>query len=66
MEKQTAILMANAIAALISAMGMHAENMQRAHRGESVAYDSLSFEQLIEEKGLGYNQIISLLNEASR
>lgn len=62
MERQAAYIIAKAITALISAIGMHAENMQRAHRGESIAYDSLSFEQLIVEQGISENQIIQTLN----
>lgn len=37
----------SAICALIEAMGMWAENKQREHRGESIAYTEADFNQLI-------------------
>lgn len=66
MKREHTYLIAKSVATLISAMGMHAENMQRAHRGESMAYDSDSFEKLVSEAGLGENQILRTLNGESQ
>ena len=48
-----------AVQALIEAMGMMAENQQRIHRGESLAYTEESFSALIEKYGIHHNAIIS-------
>lgn len=48
-----------AVQALIEAMGMVAENQQRIHRGESLAYTEESFNKLIEKHGIHHNGILS-------
>lgn len=50
--------------ALIEAMGMQAENMQRQHRGESMAYSDVAFNDLIVKYGIHHNAILTLLKEA--
>ena len=47
--------------ATIKALGMMSENLQRVHRGESLAYDAKAFEALIDEEQVGWNSIISQL-----
>lgn len=49
--------------AMIAALGMHADNMQRQHLGNDVAYDAGAFIGLIHEQGIDPNQITSYLFE---
>ena len=44
--------------ALIRAQGMTAENLQRVHRGESMAYTNEDFEKLIDDEGVGHNSVL--------
>lgn len=55
-KNQTRI-QAAAARALIIAMGMQAENQQRAALGQSMAYDERHFQELIDENGLGWNAV---------
>ena len=61
-EARAAYVVSQSVAAMIAAMGMAAENKQREHRGESLAYSDKSFFDLIEEFGLGHNNVIAILN----
>jgi hypothetical protein len=49
--------------ATIRAMGMQAENQQRAARGESPAYGEEHFLKVIDEECAGWNSIIRLLDQ---
>lgn len=44
--------MSSTVRALIKALGMQAENLQREHRGESMAYVEEAFTSLIDDKDL--------------
>ena len=55
---KAAQLIANSSAALIEAMGMMSENIERANRGESLAYTENSFMKLIQDNGITYNDVI--------
>lgn len=55
---EAAQLIANSSAALIQAMGMMSENIERANRGESLAYTENSFMKLIQDNGITYNDVI--------
>lgn len=59
-EQKAAYVQAQAVAALIEAMGMAAENMQRSHQGASIAYDEKAFLEIIEKYGLHHNGLMSL------
>ncbi len=48
--------------ALIRLEAMKAENQQRLHRGESLAYVEADFDKLIDEYQLGHNSVVSNLN----
>ena len=48
-----------AVQALIEAMGMMAENQQRIHRGESLAYTEKAFQVVIEKYGICHNGVLS-------
>lgn len=56
---KAAQLIANSSAALIEAMGMMSENIERANRGESLAYTEEAFNKVVEDNGIDYNSVIS-------
>ena len=56
---EAAKLIANSSAALIEAMGMMSENIERANRGESLAYTEETFNKVVEDNGIDYNSVIS-------
>lgn len=56
---KAAQLIANSSAALIEAMGMMSENIERANRGESLAYTEETFNKVVEDNGIDYNSVIS-------
>lgn len=55
---EAAKLIANSSAALIEAMGMMSDNIERVKRGESLAYTEDSFMKLIQDNGITYNDVI--------
>ena len=55
---EAAKLIANSSAVLIEAMGMMSENIERANRGESLAYTEDHFMKLIQDNGITYNDVI--------
>ena len=56
---EAAKLIANSSAALIEAMGMMSENIERASRGESLAYTEGDFNKVVMNKGRDYNSVMS-------
>ncbi len=61
-EQQAAYINAQAACALIEAMAMAAENNVREQRGESMAYDQVDFQNLIEKYGIHSNAVVSFFN----
>lgn len=59
-EQQAAFIYSQSTAAMICAMGMHAENSQRMILGQSIAYPESAFTELIEDHSLGYNTVMEL------
>lgn len=59
-EQKCAYVMAQAACLIAETFGMHAENMQREHRGESMAYTTKDFENAIIRYGVHHNGVISL------
>jgi hypothetical protein len=57
--KEHAYSMTMIAQAMITAMGMHAENEQRKVRGESMAYVSDDFERLINDNGIHHNAVLT-------
>lgn len=47
-----------AVRALITAMGMQAENQKRIDEGKSIAYGEEQFDQIIRENDLHFNAVI--------
>jgi hypothetical protein len=60
-EQRAAFLISQSVCAMIEAMGMQAENMQREREEYLMAFGSLSFNSLIEKYGLGHNAAITTL-----
>lgn len=56
---EAAKLIANSSAALIGAMGMMSENIERANRGESLAYTEEAFNKVVMNNGIDYNSVMS-------
>lgn len=56
---EAAKLIANSSAALIEAMGMMSENIERANRGESLAYTEDAFNKVVMNNGIDYNSVMS-------
>ena len=52
---EAAKLIANSSAALIEAMRMMSENIERANRGESLAYTEEAFNKVVMNNGIDYN-----------
>ena len=63
MSRNQAIVVSQAAAAQIEAAGMTAQNQLRQHRGEEPEYKLEDFENLIDKHQIGWNQVISFLNE---
>jgi len=61
MNRNETIINAAVARALILAMGMQAENLQREHRGESMAYVEIDFKRLIDQEGIGANGVVLFL-----
>lgn len=58
---EAAKLIANSSAALIQAIGMMSENIERANRGESLAYTEDQFMKLIQDNGITQLWFIPLI-----
>lgn len=56
---EAAKLIANSSAALIEAMWMMSENIERANRGESLAYTEEAFNKVVMNNGIDYNSVMS-------
>lgn len=63
-EQKAAYVQAQAACAIIEALGMMSENLQRVHRGESMAYDEKSFCDVILRNGIHHNVTISFLGHS--
>lgn len=62
LDRNIAILNAAVARALIKAQGMTAENMQRQHDGISMAYRDEDFNNIINDVGIAYKDVIALMN----
>lgn len=57
--QQAAYVQAQATAALIEALGMVADNMQKQALGQPPSYDKMHFDALIDQYGLGHNAVLT-------
>ena len=60
-DQNTAYVLSQIACAVIEAMGMQAENQQRAHRGEAMAYRENDFNALIEKYGIHHNAVCAVM-----
>lgn len=61
-EQKAAYVMGQAACLMARVFGMHAENMQRQHRGESMAYVEVDFDNAIAASHCHYNAAIALFH----
>jgi len=64
MTKDAAFAVTNAIAGLIEAMGMQAENQFDKNVPRPPTYTLMDFNRIIEERGLGTNDLIVRILES--
>jgi len=60
-EEKAAYIIAASARAMIRALGAHAENMQRSHLGQSVAYCDAAISAIIDEEGIGEKAVLAFL-----
>jgi hypothetical protein len=60
-EQSAALLFSQSACAIVEALGAFSENMQRIHIGESIAYNSNTFDDIINRYGIGFNSAVALL-----
>jgi hypothetical protein len=57
-NQQAAYIISQAACLMAEIMGMQAENMQREHRGESMAFIYADFEETMIKSGVCHNQVM--------
>lgn len=62
-EQRAAFVMSQSACALIEAMGMHAENMQRQAVGHSMAYTEHAFDDLLNRYSIHHNAVLTTFGE---
>ena len=62
-EQKAAYIQAQAACAMAEIAGMQAENMQREHRGESMAYVEDDFAQVIEKYSIHHNAVVEWMRD---
>jgi hypothetical protein len=60
---RAALLFSQSVCAMLRGFGMISENLQRVHRGESIAYTDQMFEEVMNEFSIGWNSAVMLLRE---
>ena len=61
-SENAAYVFSQSVCAMVEAMGMAAENQQREHRGESIAYDEDAFAAIINKYGIHHNAVVGKLS----
>lgn len=61
-EQKAAYVIGESMVLLGRLLGMHAENMQRSHQGESMAYVYDDFEKVIDSSPVHHNASIGLFH----
>lgn len=57
-EQAAAFINSQVACAIIKALGMNAENAQRIAQGQALAYTEKDYVELINEHGIGYNDVL--------
>jgi len=60
-HENVAYVIAQAACLVAETLGMHAENMQREHCGQSMAYVAADFQAAIEKYGCHHNAVLTAL-----
>lgn len=61
-EQKAAYVVGESMVLLGRLLGMHAENMQRSYRGESMAYVEVDFERVVDSSPVHHNASIGLFH----
>ena len=62
--RDVAYIQGQCACAIVEALGMIAENMQRQQQGLSMAYTKDAFDNLMAEYSISHNAVIGLLNNS--
>lgn len=62
-EQKVAYIIAQSVCAFIETQAMIAENQNREHRGESLAYTEDAFNALLEKYPIGHNAVMKIIND---
>jgi len=62
-EQQAAYVFSQSTSALIEALGMLSENLDRARRSESPAWCNEVFNNLIDKYGISHNVVVGLYHQ---
>lgn len=60
-EQEAAYVISQSVCALVEALGMMSENMQRVHRNESLIYVDIAFFDLITRYGIHPNAVLEVM-----
>ena len=60
--QKAAYIISQSACAMIEALGMQADNMERARQGMSMAYEMHDFTEVFERYGITHNQVLQYLN----
>ena len=61
-NQRAAYIISQSICAMAELMAMQAENAQREHSGESMAYRETDFVEVIDRYGLSHNSVLLYLH----
>lgn len=61
--QKAAYIISQSACAMIEALGMQADNMERARQGMSMAYEMHDFTEVFERYGITHNQVLQYLEE---
>ena len=62
-EQQAAYIFSQSVSALIEAMGMLSDNLDRARKGESPGWNNDEFNYLIDKYGISHNAVTGLYRQ---
>jgi hypothetical protein len=62
-NQQAAYIISQCVCALVQAMGMHWENVDRQNLSQRIAYGEGDFTKLLCESGLEHNEVISFFHK---
>ena len=63
MSKRQTYILTQTANALIEALGMFSENIERNNNGYALAYDESAFDSLVDKYGISHNQVLKYLED---